>query len=601
VKLRGEIDGESMEVVAPIAAPDGASGPAERIWAASRIAELEASADPGAGKEIVALSKRHHVLSRHTALLVLENDRMFAEFGIERTSAPAAFVEPLPAAGGSAPRLSGSVGTVSSAAIVGRRSFSASAIDIDAVGIGGIAPSLLDRPSMNPIVPMRPGLPFGMVAGGGLPDLPAPAEAAAPRVPDVRITAAAAGASGGGAEGIARVVAGQRARLRSCYKRGLETNPDLAGRVVVRLVIGPDGWVKSATNAESMLADGAVVSCVVSAFRSLLFPLIDGSDVTVVVPVVLATIAGPRPKPRPDPPPIVSQVGDDAWTTLGEDLLETLRRAAGDEGATRRRHEALVLGLLGHGRFPEALSAARRFADLDPELPRALRLLAEAAAAAGEAGLARTALDAEVELVPRSADAHGRAARAFEAAGDEVRACAHWRSLAELRPGDETRAQALRCRARLGEREEVLREAASAPKPGKLVADLVSVLEAGPSPAYDAAAAGPGEMEVTVRCSAETTHCPDVVVVKPSGEVVSPWSPAAARSSARAVAFAGLPAGDYRTVLVGGSPDARGEVDVRARNTMRTFRFERGGSFPPGGSLRARTAAVTRVTEPFRW
>jgi len=34
----------------------------------------------------VAICKRFHVMSRHTALLVLENERMFAEFGVQRTT-----------------------------------------------------------------------------------------------------------------------------------------------------------------------------------------------------------------------------------------------------------------------------------------------------------------------------------------------------------------------------------------------------------------------------------------------------------------------------------------------------------------------------------
>jgi hypothetical protein len=192
-----------------------------------------------------------------------------------------------------------------------------------------------------------------------------------------------------------------------------------------------------------------------------------------------------------------------------------------------------------------------------------------------------------LELSPGSGDLHARAARAFEAAGDEARACAHWRSLAELRPkADEARYQALRCRARLGDREAAEREAAAIEKPGKLVEKLHAALAGGAVPAYDAAAASPGELEVTVRCE-PGTGCPDVVVVKPGGEVVSPWAPAAARSDAHRIAFAGLVDGTYRTVLVGGAPDAHGEVEVRAWSSTRKLRFERGG---------LQTIAATLVT-----
>src|SRR5262249_54741916 len=142
---------------------------------------------------------------------------------------------------------------------------------------------------------------------------------------------------------------------------------------------------------------------------------------------------------------------------------------------SRQRHEALIRGLLTRGRFSEALHAARRFADLDPDLPRARELLAQAAAAAGDAELARAALGAEVESAPRSYDLHARVARAFEAAGDERRACAHFRSMLELRPAEgEAAYEALRCEARIGDRDRALKAALSMKSPGKRVTELIA-------------------------------------------------------------------------------------------------------------------------------
>ena len=65
--------------------PSNASAIA-RGCAAATIARLEASERPDT-KAIVALSREHHVLSRHTALLVLESDAMFRAFGVERLAA----------------------------------------------------------------------------------------------------------------------------------------------------------------------------------------------------------------------------------------------------------------------------------------------------------------------------------------------------------------------------------------------------------------------------------------------------------------------------------------------------------------------------------
>ncbi len=56
-----------------------------RVWAEGRIADYEATAGEGAADAIVALSKRHHVLSRFTSLIVLESPAMARAFGVEAT------------------------------------------------------------------------------------------------------------------------------------------------------------------------------------------------------------------------------------------------------------------------------------------------------------------------------------------------------------------------------------------------------------------------------------------------------------------------------------------------------------------------------------
>ncbi len=621
VRLRGDLGGRSFARATPIATTGAMSGPAGRIWAAARIAELEASGDPAAVKEVVALSRRHHVLSRHTSLLVLENDRMFGEFGIERTHRSGRLSGSHRSSDAGSSADFGLLGMLS-----GESSASASALSragdaseqprVGGLGLSGIGEGGGGRGDGIGSMSMNSGghsVSHGSDAvGADRFGTGTQAVVPGPRGADVHMSAASVSGNSLGGDAFSRVVRSRLARLRSCYSRGLSTDPTLAGRVNVRVVVGRDGWVTQVSSTGSTLPE-PIVSCVLATFQSLLFPRDDGGEVTFVVPINFApgdrSVAAPPPAPDPAPavasaprlappafldqPSAVHRAGDDAWMTQGEDALQALRRAAGDETASRRRHEALVRGLLGRGRFVEALAAARRFAELDPDLPRARELLAGAAAAAGEAELARTVLDSEVELAPRSAELHGRAARAFEAAGDETRACAHWRSLAELSRGvDDARYQALRCRARLGGSDAVAREAAGVARPGKLVTGLLAALQAGPSPAYDMRAASPGEMEATIRCNAETTSCPDVVLVKPSGDVVSPWSPAPARSSARSAAFAGLTDGVYRTVLVGGAPDAGGEVEVRALAAARTFHFDRGGP---------RTVAVTTVTLPPRW
>lgn len=57
-----------------------------RTWAREEIEALTATRGHAARPEIIELSRRHNVLSRYTALLVLENDAMYREFNVVRQS-----------------------------------------------------------------------------------------------------------------------------------------------------------------------------------------------------------------------------------------------------------------------------------------------------------------------------------------------------------------------------------------------------------------------------------------------------------------------------------------------------------------------------------
>ncbi len=90
-------------------------------------------------------------------------------------------------------------------------------------------------------------------------------------------------------EVIQRIVRQNFGRFRLCYENGLRNNPNLAGRVGVRFVIGRDGGVMSSANGGSDLPDAGVVSCVVGAFRGLQFPQSEeGGAVTVTYPISFA-------------------------------------------------------------------------------------------------------------------------------------------------------------------------------------------------------------------------------------------------------------------------------------------------------------------------
>ncbi len=87
-------------------------------------------------------------------------------------------------------------------------------------------------------------------------------------------------------EVIQRVVRQNYCRFRACYEVGLRTNPNLAGRVTARFVIGSDGAVSN-VSAGGDLPDAGVKSCVASAFYGLSFPMPEGGIVTVSYPIML--------------------------------------------------------------------------------------------------------------------------------------------------------------------------------------------------------------------------------------------------------------------------------------------------------------------------
>jgi len=88
-------------------------------------------------------------------------------------------------------------------------------------------------------------------------------------------------------EVIQRVVRQNFGRFRQCYEVGLRTNPNLAGRVTARFVIGRDGAVSNVSVGSNDLPDAQVTSCVASSFYGLSFPSPENGVVTVSYPIML--------------------------------------------------------------------------------------------------------------------------------------------------------------------------------------------------------------------------------------------------------------------------------------------------------------------------
>lgn len=90
-------------------------------------------------------------------------------------------------------------------------------------------------------------------------------------------------------EVIRRIVRQNQGRLRVCYQNGLERNPTLEGRVVVRFVIGRDGSVANVLrDRRSDFPDPQVITCVEDAFMKMVFPRSDNGIVTVTYPLIFS-------------------------------------------------------------------------------------------------------------------------------------------------------------------------------------------------------------------------------------------------------------------------------------------------------------------------
>jgi Ca-activated chloride channel family protein len=656
VKLSGELEGRAYTTTKKVRWTEESTRQnplVPRLWAAARIAEMEGSTDSSAAKNVIDLSKRYHVMSRYTSLLVLENDQMYAEFGIKRTAPPTGGDEHFRDLSGAldgegegskakgAPGFGTGLGKsmplnpvaaapAATAAPEPRRA-AKKAFDFDSADTPS-SPSPV-APSPAPMRRMDPAKPEAKAPAAEMAPMDeAPAARAAPMAPppppsgaggpSLQIATGDSGlaalddvGSGAGRLGssnrrptvtlgnvqvsgplprevVMRIVRQQLGRLRVCYEGGLRGDPNLAGRLVARFTIARDGTVFSPQDLGGF-SNSAVTSCAMRAFASMFFPQPDGGPVNVLVTVMFTStpaIGNPwHPQIVRVEPTATHRPGDEAWTAQGDDVLAKLRSAVDQSPESRKKHEDLVRGLLARGRFEEALGIATKLVGLDPDSARAQELLAFAAVVNDDPARAVAAVDTQAETDPQSVKWHARGARAFEAMGDERRACAHWRSLAILQPqADEPVYQALRCRARvLDDLDAALTDARSFAKPGKLVSELIPQLERGTPPPFEKSTGGPGQFEAELHCTGE--RCPTLAVVSPIGSVFSPITPADSRSSLQSVAFSGLRDGTYRTVLVGGTPDARGDVQVRAFGATHKFDFSRGGR---------QTLVATKVTIP---
>lgn len=91
---------------------------------------------------------------------------------------------------------------------------------------------------------------------------------------------------------IIAVINRNRGQIVYCYERGLQSQPNIGGRVAVSFVIGPNGRINTAQVAQSSLASQKVENCIVSRMKTWQFPRPVGRvNVDVLYPFELMRVS----------------------------------------------------------------------------------------------------------------------------------------------------------------------------------------------------------------------------------------------------------------------------------------------------------------------
>jgi tetratricopeptide (TPR) repeat protein len=309
-------------------------------------------------KEIVALSVERRILSPRTALLVLETEADYAQFGISRRDLHDVLAiaeprlsllhrsaEPLPS-GPAGSFEFGKLAEAQNSAFVRMVLGGASG---QGFGAGGAASSLHIEAGQSIV--------FGSISK----------------------------------DAISRVIRSQLARVRHCYQRELSMKPDLQGRVVVRFTILENGQVGERSIMSTTLADPRVESCVLEVIGSLEFPAVPGGGLVIVnYPFVFE-----RPEESPVP----------------TDAIERPRQRAPYQGRFAAIMSTIARTPIGAER---ARSMAEAWHQEEPADVLALIALGEALEATKDLPTAERAYGSIIDLYPSSAESRRFAGERLE-------------------------------------------------------------------------------------------------------------------------------------------------------------------------------------------
>ncbi len=158
------------------------------------------------------------------------------------------------------------------------------------------APSVPAAPSAATTTPAPPPKAESVappsIPTGGTPKVESPPRSAPPRtvvaLPPGPPSTAPVGATPPRASGtldpasIQAVVKSRLPEIRRCYERGKMDEPDLKGRVTVKISVSATGAVSSSTIETSTLGNGRVESCIIDAVQGWRFPAPTGGTFAVI-------------------------------------------------------------------------------------------------------------------------------------------------------------------------------------------------------------------------------------------------------------------------------------------------------------------------------
>lgn len=354
----------------------------ERANAIAQIHDIEVSQDPSAARDkaIVALSRRHRVVTPLTSMLVLETDEDYQRFHIDRR----AKVDVLTVEDGVVATLHAKRPIKLEEIVVAKAAPQA----------GEVLSIARDEPSAAETNPSSGRVVTGRVVT---------------RPPSVRMGATSV--SGRlPPETVQRIFRANFGRFRGCYERARLGHPSLGGRVVLQFVIGRDGAVARARVESSVSGSEELDRCLVRALYALAFPQPEGGTITVTYPLVFSDDDGPDASRTATPLTLPSRP---RRASLPVALPFTPPRPP----SPWTGRFAVVRAAIADGDADAAFAEARRWREEAPTDVLSFVALGDAAVAKGDVDLAARAYGSVLELWSYRADMRRFAGELLERLG----------------------------------------------------------------------------------------------------------------------------------------------------------------------------------------